>query len=82
MANVLEPHYIGFVASATMALNLLWNNRCGPGGSTRRLHQFTARYRQIRAIYGGETGSTRVVKTVAVLGMVPPISGHFEKCQR
>jgi len=27
-------------------------------------------------IYGGETGSTRVVKADFVLGMVPPLSGY------
>ena len=27
--------------------------------------------------YGGETGSTRVVKTHLLPGMVPPLSGHI-----
>ena len=27
--------------------------------------------------HGGETGSTRVVKTHFLLGMVPPLSGHM-----
>jgi ABC-type antimicrobial peptide transport system ATPase subunit len=27
--------------------------------------------------FGGETGSTRVVKADFLLGMVPPISGHI-----
>ncbi len=27
--------------------------------------------------YGGDTGSTRVVKTCLLLGMIPPLSGHI-----
>jgi len=28
-------------------------------------------------VFGGETGSTRVVKAFSSLGMVPPSSGHI-----
>jgi hypothetical protein len=39
--------YICSVSLLTMVINGAWNNRCGPGGSARRLHQFrrsTRRY--------------------------------------
>src|SRR5262249_39713120 len=32
--------YIEEVGQPTMAINGAWNKRCGPGGGTRRLHQF------------------------------------------
>ena len=50
---------------ASIAINGLWNRRSGPGGGTRRLHHF----------YGGDIGSTRVVKVGSSLGMVPSLSG-------
>ena len=53
--------YIGYVGLPTMAINAVRNRRSGPGGSTRRLHQIRGSFRKTRA-YGGETGSTRVVK--------------------
>ena len=55
-----------------MAINGAWNNRCGPGGSTRRLH-----HHRRCDFMGGEIGSTRVVKTHLSLGMVPPLSGYI-----
>ncbi len=30
---------MAFAGLPAMAINGAWNNRCGPGGSTRRLHQ-------------------------------------------
>ena len=30
--------YMSPVTSVTMAINGVWNKRCGPGGGTRRLH--------------------------------------------
>lgn len=45
-----------------MAINGLWNRRCGPGGGTRRLHQS---FCYIKNFGGDEIGSTRVVKTVS-----------------
>ena len=36
----LPASYISIVGQPTMAINGLWNKRCGPGGGTRRLHQF------------------------------------------
>jgi len=32
-----------------MAINAMWNKRSGPGGSTRRLHQFPAEARRATA---------------------------------
>jgi hypothetical protein len=61
--------YIRTVSLLTMVINGAWNNRCGPGGSARRLHQ------DLSGSYGGETGSTRVVKTHLLPGIVPPLSG-------
>ena len=60
-----RPPYIAPASSLAMAINGAWNKRSGPGGSARRLHHC-----------GGDTGSTRVVKTCLLLGMVPPSSGH------
>ena len=60
-----------------MAINALWNKRSGPGGSARRLHQFPIAPDPVRSPYGGETGSTRVVKAWFSPGMVPPLSGRF-----
>src|SRR3954467_4988880 len=65
--------YIVSVRLRTMVINGAWNNRCGPGGSARRLHQFP---RLVRWDNGGETGSTRVVKTHLLPGMIPPLSGQ------
>jgi len=66
-----------------MAINGVWNKRCGPGGSARRLHHPSSDRRvppergarRVRE-HGGETGSTRVVKTRLLPGMVPPLSGR------
>ena len=64
----------------------LWNKPSGPGGSTRRLHQIpdfgSGRVGVDCQVFGGETGSTQVVKTCPVPGMVPPLSGHDYSCQR
>src|SRR5258706_10935923 len=71
--------YIERVGQPTMAINGAWNKRCGPGGSTRRLHQFNPA--QPAGSLGGEPGSTRVVKVLpfarhgtAVIG--PPRSAN------
>src|ERR1700691_2541205 len=53
-----------------MAINGRCNKPFGPGGGTRRLHH-----------YGVEIGSTRALKGVLLLGMVPPLSGQFHSCQ-
>ena len=58
-----------------MAINGLCNKRCGPGGGTRRLHQFT-----VPATPDGIRGRNRIdarVKTCFLPGMVPPLSGYF-----
>ena len=44
-------------------INVFRNRRCGPGGGTRHLHQKS---------YGGELGSTCVIKGRFSLGIVPP----------
>jgi len=77
----LPETYIYGVGRPTMAINALWNKRSGPGGSTRRLHQFPGRDWNepiAAAPDGGEIGSTRVVKAWLLLGMVPPLSGQPE----
>jgi len=62
----------------TMAINALRNKRSGPGGSTRRLHQ-TFPPAEIskcwQGLFGGEIGSTRVVKTWFAPGMVSAVIG-------
>ncbi|MEA2771081.1 MAG: hypothetical protein QOD93_4043 [Acetobacteraceae bacterium] len=67
------------VSLLTMAINDAWNNRCGPGGSARRLHHSSrlGGFSRGIGIYGGETGSTRVVKTHLLPGMIPPLSGQI-----
>ena len=46
-----------------MTINDASNRRIGPGGGTRRLHQYT---------YGGEIGSTSVERRILSFGLVPP----------
>src|SRR5437870_10637961 len=76
--------YIFGVGQPTMAINGLRNKRCGPGGGTRRLHQFPPALEddQELAAYGGEIGSTRVVKVKPSPGMIPPLSGQKPSCER
>lgn len=50
-----------------MTINGLWNKRCGPGGGTRRLHQY----------YGDETGSTCVVKVNLSFGVLRRYRANF-----
>src|SRR5437762_7316417 len=71
IAFVQAAPYIFCVGQPTMAINGVRNKRCGPGGGTRRLHQFppatSANQSANRpAIFGGELGSTRVVKVRTV----------------
>ena len=70
-----RPPYIAPASSLAMAINGAWNKRSGPGGSARRLHHFGREADKIPG--GGDTGSTRAVKTYLSLGMVPPLSGHM-----
>src|SRR3954462_9008625 len=73
----LPAPYIFDVGQPAMAINVLRNKRCGPGGGTRRLHLlFQAGPSGPDGLQGGESGSTRVVKAWLLLGMVPPLSGH------
>ncbi len=62
-----------------MAINAVRNRRSGPGGGARRLHQSQPRS---GLAYGGDLGSTRVVKVQFLPGMVPPIPDQHDKCQR
>ena len=73
----LQEDYIQRAGQPAMAINVLWNKRNGPGGSARRLHH---KLFADSTVYGGETGSTCVVKALLSFGMVPPISGRFYKC--
>src|SRR5215469_9158748 len=75
--------YISIVGQPTMAINGLWNKRCGPGGGTRRLHQFPPAVQSNRpAAYGGETGSTRVVKIRTVARHDTTVIGSYLSCER
>ena len=53
------------------------NNRLGPGGGTRRLHQTS---RSLRG-QGAEIGSTNDQRGQLLLGEVPPLSVHDHSCQ-
>ena len=75
LSHFPNPHYINLVSLLTMAINGAWNKRCGPGGSTRRLHHILGGLIQGALKHGGETDSTRVVKTHLLPGIVPPLSG-------
>ena len=55
----LREDYICKAGSPAMAINVLRNKRDGPGGSARRLHH---KLTSDSKVYGGETGSTCVVK--------------------
>jgi len=57
--------YLSLAVTTAMVINGSWNKRCGPGGSARRLHH------PLQGGYGGDTGSTRVVKTCFLPGMIP-----------
>ena len=65
-----QKRFILAMLATAMAINELQNRHSGPGGSTRRLHH------KAQISYGGEAGSTRVVKAKLSLGMIPPISGQ------
>src|SRR5437762_8071836 len=84
IAFVQAAPYIFCVGQPTMAIHGLRNKRCGPGGGTRRLHQFPPAPEQVcgPAAYGGEIGSTRAVKVKPSPGMIPPLSGHKPSCER
>lgn len=77
---VPRPIFDALALWPDMAINGVRNKRSGPGGSTRRLHHHTSGRpirRSLSEAYGGETGSTRAVKVHLLLGMIPPLSGHF-----
>ncbi len=57
-----------------MTINTVRNKRCGPGGSARRLHQIS-NPGFLGFVFGGETGSTYVVKVQLSSGMVPTVIG-------
>ena len=61
-------------ASPAMAINAVRNRRSGPGGGARRLHQSLT---PVGVAYGGDLGSTRVVKGQFLPGMVPPLPGQI-----
>ena len=63
-----------------MAINGRRNKPFGPGGGTRRLHQSPVLMRA-----GFRRGRNRIdegVKDGLLPGMVPPLSGQFNSCQR
>ncbi len=71
--KAIKP-YITDVGQPTMAINAVRNKRYGPGGGTRRLHH-NGLIHQGGWLYGGETGSTCVVKVLFSLGMVSAVIG-------
>src|SRR5215472_6749040 len=71
--------YMCRVGQPTMAIHGLRNKRCGPGGSTRRLHHFRSGGAML---YGGETGSTRVVKARSVARYDTTVIGSKFSCER
>ena len=74
----LRPRaYIMPVGQPTMAINAARNRRCGPGGSSRRLH-----HSPLVGLYGGESGSTRVVKALIFARHDTAVIGPSFKCQR
>ena len=66
------------VPATAMAINGYRNKPIGPGGSARRLHQILPSWRRS----GGRNRIDKGVKGRLLLGMVPPISGHPNSCQR
>ena len=71
-----------------MAINIVWNRQSGPGGGTRRLHHDEERVDKINSFFdirlkfnllffGGEIGSTHVVKIVFSLGMISTVIGSM-----
>ncbi len=70
--------YIRAVGKPTMVINGVWNNRYGPGGSTRRLHHYRVVERfRVHGLSGGDPASTCVVKIRLLPGMIPPLSGQI-----
>jgi len=73
-APALSPRrisdYIRCAGLPAMAINGRRNKPFGPGGGTRRLHHW------------GRNRIDEGVKGVLLLGMVPPLSGHCNSCQR
>ena len=71
--------YIQGAGKPAMAINGRRNKPFGPGGSTRRLHQSPP------SSGGFRRGRNRIdegVKVVLLPGMVPPLSGQCNSCQR
>jgi hypothetical protein len=83
--------YIGTAGLPAMAINGRRNKPFGPGGSTRRLHhQISGQQSEPRSVLIADglvrvRGRNRIdegVKGGLLLGMVPPLSGHCNSCQR
>ncbi len=70
---------LGVPARPAMAINGMCNRRYGPGGSTRRLHQFPPRPAfQAGAVPRGRNRIDVRSKACFSLGMVPPLSGRLK----
>ena len=66
-----------------MAINGMCNRRYGPGGSTRRLHQFPPRPADpAGAVPRGRNRIDVRSKACFSLGMVPPLSGRFKSANQ
>lgn len=80
--------YIEAAGSPAMEINSRRNKPFGPGGSTRRLHQSrTSRELDVLRARPGRLwwGRNRIdegVKGVLFPGIVPPLSGYCNSCQR
>src|SRR5262245_28035854 len=75
----LSNAYIGRVGRPTMAINAAWHKRIGPGGGTRRLHQWGRNRIDERgkgavfARYGSAaTGHTQVPTIMTLHSLLPP----------
>ena len=61
---------------ADLVINGAWNNRCGPGGSARRLHHSSRS--EVRGFFSSRWGRNRLDtrgKDHLLPGIVPPLSG-------
>ena len=86
-SSTFRAYISGCRRKPAMAINGRRNKPFGPGGSTRRLHQLRGSLAGDRIIgrrspLRGRNRIDEGVKGVLLLGMVPPLSGHCNSCQR
>ncbi|MGX1165855.1 hypothetical protein AB7M16_002121 [Bradyrhizobium sp. USDA 372] len=74
--------YIGSAGSPAMEINGRRNKPFGPGGGTRRLHQSPPSGELEAGLWRGRNRIDEGVKGVLFPGIVPPLSGYCNSCQR